>query len=83
MTHRQGLPDFRGNSGMSPAKSSANATRRRLDYSRAGAEQRHRFRLLELRDFIRRRCRGGRDDGQLPELREADYRPESYACGCC
>ena len=44
---------------MSPAKLSANAISRRLDYFCAGAEQRHRFRLLELRDFLCRRRRGG------------------------
>src|SRR2546423_1934138 len=57
-------------------KSSTNATRGRLDNFGAGAEQRHRFRLLELLDFVRGRCRRSRDDFGLPELRQAHDRAE-------
>jgi hypothetical protein len=72
MSHRSGLPDFHGNSGMCSAKLSANAIRGPLDNFCAGAEQRHRFRLLALLDFSRGRC-GRRWIGrQLPELWKSD-----------
>ena len=53
-----------------------NAISRRLDYFRAGAEQRYRFRLLPLLDLFRGRRRRGRNDAGLPEVRQTDNGPE-------